>query len=228
MNKLEDYDFEEALKGKGKQYFEKLEKFYFEDDEEDDDDGDAEELANCRFTLAYGSKVLLHNTKLKIKRGYKYGLLGGNDSGKTTLMRAIANEQVEGFPPASELRTVFVEADIVGELSDLPCVDYILADERIKAAGIYRGNRREDVVDRRFWRNAKRCEKLGHLLIRWLENEVGVGESDVFERRHLVDGRTDEPLGRHERQVGRNLPLVVEERHVHHRVARYRFARPRV
>mgnify|MGYP001157163693 CR=1 FL=1 len=136
LNKLEDYDFEEALKGKGKQYFEKLEKFYFEDDEEDEDDGDAEELANCRFTLAYGSKVLLHNTKLKIKRGYKYGLLGGNDSGKTTLMRAISKEQVEGFPPASELRTVFVEADIVGELSDLPCVDYILADERIKAAGI--------------------------------------------------------------------------------------------
>ena len=82
-----------------------MEKFYFEDEEEDDDDGDAEELANCRFTLAYGSKVLLHNTKLKIKRGYKYGLLGGNDSGKTTLMRSIANEQVEGFPPASELRT---------------------------------------------------------------------------------------------------------------------------
>ena len=41
LNKLEDYDFEEALKGKGKQYFEKLEKFYFEDDEEDEDDGDA-------------------------------------------------------------------------------------------------------------------------------------------------------------------------------------------
>ena len=51
-------------------------------------------------------------------------------------MRAIANEQVEGFPPATELRTVFVEADIIGELSDLPCVDYILADPRIKEAGI--------------------------------------------------------------------------------------------
>jgi len=87
--------------------------------------------------------VLLHNTKLKLKRGYKYGLLGGNDSGKTTLMRSIANEQVDGFPPASELRTVFVEADIVGELSDLPCVDYILADPRIKKAGIT-----EEIVER--------------------------------------------------------------------------------
>jgi elongation factor 3 len=95
---------------------------------------DAEELCNCKFTLAYGSKILLHNTEMRLMRGYRYGLLGGNDCGKTTLMRAIANEQVEGFPPASELRTVFVEADILGELSDLTCLNYVLADERIKNA----------------------------------------------------------------------------------------------
>jgi len=106
-------------------------------DEEEEDD-DAEELCNCRFTLAYGSKVLLHNTQMQLKRGYRYGLLGGNDSGKTTLMRAIANGQVEGFPPATEVRTVFVEADIQGELSDLSCIDYIMADHRIQNAGLSR------------------------------------------------------------------------------------------
>ena len=64
-----------------------------------DDDGDgAEELCNCQFTLAYGTKILLHNTTMRLKRGHKYGLLGGNDSGKTTLMRSIANGSVEGFP----------------------------------------------------------------------------------------------------------------------------------
>lgn len=85
--------------------------------EEEDDEDDAEELCNCQFTLAYGTKILLHNTKMKLKRGKKYGLLGGNDSGKTTLMRAIANNQVEGFPDVSQVRTVFVEADIQGEQS---------------------------------------------------------------------------------------------------------------
>jgi elongation factor 3 len=105
---------------------------------EEEEEEDAEELCNCKFTLAYGSKILLHNTEMKLLRGFRYGLLGGNDSGKTTLMRAIANEQVEGFPPGSELRTVFVEADILGELSDLACIDYIFADARIKAANIPR------------------------------------------------------------------------------------------
>jgi len=100
--------------------------------EEEEEDADAEELCRCKFSLAYGSKVLLNNTKLNLKRGFRYGLLGPNECGKTTLMRAIANDQVEGFPPADEVRTVFVEADILGELSHLSVVEYIVADKNIQ------------------------------------------------------------------------------------------------
>lgn len=99
---------------------------------------DAEQLCDCNFTLAYGSKILLHNTRLTLKRGYRYGLLGGNDSGKSTLLRAIANEQLDGFPPSSQLKTVFVEADIQGEISHLSCLDYIFADQRIQRCGVPR------------------------------------------------------------------------------------------
>jgi len=103
---------------------------------EEEDDDDAEELCNCEFTLAYGTKILLHNTKMKLKRGFRYGLLGKNDSGKTTLMRSIANGMVEGFPSPDEVRTVFVEADILGELSHLNCADYVFEDPRIQSYGI--------------------------------------------------------------------------------------------
>merc|ERR1739844_518212 len=106
------------------------------DDDEDDDD--AEELCNCQFTLAYGTKILLHNTKMKLKRGKRYGLLGGNDSGKTTLMRSIANNQVEGFPDTNEVRTVFVEADIQGEQSHLSCIEYVFIDKKIQELGCTR------------------------------------------------------------------------------------------
>jgi elongation factor 3 len=104
--------------------------------EEDEDEDDSEELCNCTFTLAYGTKILLHNTKMRLKRGKRYGLLGPNDCGKTTLMRAIANNQVEGFPDTGQVRTVFVEADIQGEQSHLSCVDYVLHDPKIEALGI--------------------------------------------------------------------------------------------
>lgn len=107
-------------------------------EEEEEEEDTAEQLCDCKFTLAYGTKILLHNTQMKLKRGHKYGLLGGNDCGKTTLMRSIANGQLEGFPPADEVKTVFVEADIMGELSHYACLDYIFNDARIQACGASR------------------------------------------------------------------------------------------
>jgi elongation factor 3 len=104
--------------------------------DEDEDEDDAEVLCNCNFTLAYGTKILLHNTKMKLLRGRRYGLLGGNDSGKTTLMRAISRNQVEGFPDSNDVRTVFVEADIQGEQSHLSCIDYVCVDPKIQALNI--------------------------------------------------------------------------------------------
>ena len=83
-------------------------------DEADDDldDEEGEDLCNCNFNLAYGAKILLNQTNLRLKRGMRYGLLGPNGSGKSTLMRAINNEQVEGFPKKDEVKTVFVEHDL--------------------------------------------------------------------------------------------------------------------
>ena len=46
----------------------------------EEDEDDAEELCNCQFTLAYGTKLLLHNTKMKLKRGKRHDLLGPNNS----------------------------------------------------------------------------------------------------------------------------------------------------
>jgi elongation factor 3 len=111
--------------------------------EDEDEEDDADELCNCQFTLAYGTKILLHNTKMRLLRGKKYGLLGGNDSGKTTLMRSIANNQVEGFPDSNEVRTVFVEADIQGEQSHLSCIEYVFIDPKIQALDVTREQVRE-------------------------------------------------------------------------------------
>jgi hypothetical protein len=45
-------------------------------DEDDADsyggDDDGEEVCNLRFNLAYGGKILLHNTKLRLLRGRRY------------------------------------------------------------------------------------------------------------------------------------------------------------
>ncbi|KAJ5953369.1 Elongation factor 3 [Penicillium verhagenii] len=81
-------------------------------DEVPSDEEEGVDLCNCTFSLAYGAKILLNQTHLRLKRGQRYGLLGPNGSGKTTLMRAINNEQLEGFPKKSEVKTVYVEHDL--------------------------------------------------------------------------------------------------------------------
>lgn len=81
-------------------------------DEVASDEEEGEDLCNCTFSLAYGAKILLNQTHLRLKRGQRYGLLGPNGSGKTTLMRAINNEQLEGFPKKDEVKTVYVEHDL--------------------------------------------------------------------------------------------------------------------
>ena len=45
-------------------------------EEEKEEADDAEQLCDCQFSLAYGNKVLLNQTVLKLKRGYRYGLCG--------------------------------------------------------------------------------------------------------------------------------------------------------
>jgi elongation factor 3 len=83
-----------------------------EEDQGWEDDTEADELCNCRFSLAYGGKILLNNATLRLIRGRRYGLCGGNGVGKSTLMKAISRGQLDGFPPADQLKTVYVEHDI--------------------------------------------------------------------------------------------------------------------
>lgn len=94
----------------------------------EDEDDEGEDLCNCEFSLAYGAKILLNKTQLRLKRGRRYGLCGPNGAGKSTLMRAIANGQVEGFPSQDECRTIYVEHDIDGTHADTPTTDYVVAE----------------------------------------------------------------------------------------------------
>ena len=54
----------------------------------EEDEDNVEELYNCKFTLTYGTKNLLHNTKVRLLHEKKYNLLDRNNSGKTTPMGA--------------------------------------------------------------------------------------------------------------------------------------------
>jgi elongation factor 3 len=95
------------------------------------DEEEGEDLCNCTFSLAYGAKILLNTATLRLKRGHRYGLCGRNGTGKSTLMRAIDNGQVEGFPTKDQVRTFMVEHDVDGDESENSIISFVLKDERI-------------------------------------------------------------------------------------------------
>merc|ERR1719502_598353 len=84
-------------------------------EEIEEEDTEGVDLYKGAFSLAYGTLTLLRDAKMHLKRDRFYGLLGPNQCGKTTLMRAIANEKLEGFPKQDELKSVFVEHEIEEE-----------------------------------------------------------------------------------------------------------------
>ncbi|OCF62315.1 elongation factor 3 [Kwoniella mangroviensis CBS 10435] len=100
-----------------------------------DDEEEGEDLCNIeQFNLAYGAKILLHHASMRLKRGHRYGLCGRNGTGKSTLMNAIINNQVEGFPPPTEVRTFYVQHDIDGSEAEISIIDWVLADKRLQAS----------------------------------------------------------------------------------------------
>jgi elongation factor 3 len=51
-----------------------------------DDDDEGELLCDCEFSLAYGGMMLLNNTRLRLRRGQRYGLCGTNGAGILVLI----------------------------------------------------------------------------------------------------------------------------------------------
>jgi elongation factor 3 len=94
--------------------------------ENEADNDPAPDVCNTEFSLAYGAKILLNTARLRLKKGRRYGLVGANGCGKSTLMRAIVNGQVEGFPSPDEVRTVYVEHDIQGDQTEMNVTEFVL------------------------------------------------------------------------------------------------------
>ena len=100
----------------------------------ENDDG-AVVIVDADFSLAYGTRMLLNKTKLRLLKEHRYGLCGRNGAGKSTLMRAISKGQLEGFPTADELKTCFVEHKLQGSEADMDLVSFIGLDPELANVG---------------------------------------------------------------------------------------------
>lgn len=114
------------------------------DDDDEEDATHGPPLCDCEFSLAYGGKILLSSARLRLRPGARYGLCGANGVGKSTLLRAIADGKVEGFPDRSQLRTAYVESNIDAE-ADCGVAQYVYEHPELVAEGEQHRPSREEV-----------------------------------------------------------------------------------
>ena len=98
----------------------------------------AKDVILYNLTLSYAGKVLLKmlpggagltaGQTFKLMRGHRYGFLGNNGCGKTTLLRRIASGALPGFP--RHLRTLLVDQELAG--GERNAIDEVIsADTRL-------------------------------------------------------------------------------------------------
>lgn len=73
-------------------------------------------------TVIAGGKALLDKAVVRFTRGRKYGLVGRNGIGKTTLINALCRKEIEKMP--QNLHILQVEQEVVGD--DKSVLDHVL------------------------------------------------------------------------------------------------------
>lgn len=99
--------------------------------EDDGSELDGEKLCDTVFSLAYGGLLLLNHTRLRLYRGHRYGIVAANGNGKSTLLKAMRDGKVEGYPEQDKVRTVMVEHSLQGEDGSKPILDFVLGDPKL-------------------------------------------------------------------------------------------------
>ncbi|XP_077998054.1 ATP-binding cassette sub-family F member 3-like [Glandiceps talaboti] len=89
--------------------------------------GKSRDIKIENFDIAFGDKVLLTGANLNLVFGRRYGLVGRNGLGKTTLLRLISTGELR-IP--SHVRTLHVEQEVVGD--DTLALDSVLECDEVR------------------------------------------------------------------------------------------------
>ncbi|EOD31788.1 putative ABC transporter [Emiliania huxleyi CCMP1516] len=89
------------------------------------------DVQNC--ILAFAGRVLLKKADIRFQRGHRYGLIGQNGVGKTTLLNRLSAGDIRGFPPGLNVHyirhEVVCEDGVDGVLAEVGFTDELRASE---------------------------------------------------------------------------------------------------
>eukprot|EP01031_Cornospumella_fuschlensis_P034440 gene34440-41684_t len=86
--------------------------------------GQTKDISVEGLTLAFCGRELLQRTSLKLVAGHRYGLIGENGVGKSTLLRRMAKQTIPGIP--LHFRFGYVQQELL-VAEDCSVLDYVLS-----------------------------------------------------------------------------------------------------
>ncbi|XP_011497559.1 PREDICTED: ATP-binding cassette sub-family F member 3 [Ceratosolen solmsi marchali] len=95
------------------------------------------------FDVAYGDRVLLQGADLTLAFGRRYGLVGRNGLGKTTLLRMISGKQLQ-IP--SHVRVLHVEQEVAGD--DTSALESVLQSDQERSELLSREAELQAAIER--------------------------------------------------------------------------------
>ncbi|XP_011300304.1 ATP-binding cassette sub-family F member 3 isoform X1 [Fopius arisanus] len=107
------------------------------------------------FDVAYGDRVLLQGADLTLAFGRRYGLIGRNGLGKTTLLRMISNKQLR-IP--SHVRVLHVEQEVAGD--DTSALNSVLESDTERSALLSREAELQALIEKEGGKNDTLGEEL--------------------------------------------------------------------
>jgi len=91
--------------------------------------GRVQDIKIENFDIAFGEKVLIQGASMTLSFGRRYGLVGKNGLGKTTLLKMIAHQQLK-IPPG--ISVLHVEQEVVGD--DTLAIDSVLEADTVRTS----------------------------------------------------------------------------------------------
>ena len=138
--------------------------------------------------MAYLGTNLLDRTTVRLLARRRYGLIGRNGVGKSTLMRRIASGTLPGFPHHLRVAQVQQELPVVDESAPMTPVEYILANDPVRKVVLRKIDQIEnDLSDS----EESESESDGEINTEKLEAEANFLQSlyDLLEDENVVKAR---------------------------------------
>lgn len=98
---------------------------------------------NYNLSSPDGSKELLENASFSLNMGRRYGLIGSNGVGKTTLLKAISHYEINSIP--THLRIIHVEQECRGD--NYSALQTVLKNDIEREILLYEENRLKKILE---------------------------------------------------------------------------------